>query len=77
MECDIKFFKLEGIGFLRGKCSSRSRENETAGDLALGIVVSVEQEDGNTGCREPAHLPHEEKPRLVITPVPIIEIHPR
>ena len=37
-------------------------------------MVAVEQEDRNAGCCEPAHLPNKEKPRLVIAPVPVIEI---
>ena len=74
MECDAEILELEGLGFPRGECLHVLGENETAGDLAFGIVVAVEQEDRNTGCCEPAHLPNKEKPRLVITPVPVIEI---
>ena len=37
-------------------------------------MVAVEQKDRNADCCEPTHLPNKEKPRLVITPVPVIEI---
>ena len=74
VECDAEFFKLERLGLPRGKCLHVLGENETTGDLALCIMVAVEQEDVNTGCCESAHLSNKEKPSLVITPVPIIEI---
>ena len=37
-------------------------------------MVAVEQKDGNTACRKPAHLPREEKSRLIVAPVTVIEV---
>ena len=42
--------------------------------MALSIVVAVKQEDRDASCCEPAHLPDEEKPCLIIAPVSVIEI---
>jgi len=61
----------------RLSCRKRSHvlwENEAAGDLALCIVVSVEQEGRNTGLCEPPHVSHEEKARLVVPPVTVVKV---
>ena len=74
VESNIIFCKMEGFGSLSGKRLHVIWEHEPAGNLALGIVVSIEQEDRSTGCCEPGCLLDEVKPRLIITPVPVIEI---
>lgn len=41
---------------------------------ALGVVVPIEQEDGNLRSVQPAHLPNEEEPCAKVPPIPIVEI---
>ena len=57
-----------------GKHADIGRQGQLAGDLAFGIVIAVEQEDGNVGLRQPAHLLHEEESGLVVAPIAVIEI---
>lgn len=47
---------------------------KSAGDLALGIVISMKKEDGDPGFRKAAHLFYEEKSCPVVLPVPVIEV---
>ena len=42
------------------------RQAEAAGDLALGVVIAVDQEGADSRVPQAAHLPHEEHPGLVI-----------
>jgi hypothetical protein len=37
-------------------------------------MIAVEQEDRDSGLREPAHLFHEKEARLVVAPIAVIEV---
>ena len=37
-------------------------------------MIAIEQEDGDIGLRQPAHLLHEEKAGLIVAPVAVIEV---
>lgn len=67
-------WKCKCLWLFGGKGSDIGWEKKPAGDLALGIMISVKQEDGDTGFRKAPHLFYEEKSCPVVLPVSVIEV---
>lgn len=74
MQGDIEMRQPDGLSLTRRKHADIGRQCELAGDLAFGVVIAMEQEDGDLGVRQPAHLLHEEESGLVVTPIAVIEV---
>ena len=51
-----------------------ARQGETACDLTCGVVVAMEQIDGNSRPGQAAHLPDEEEAGPVVAPIAVIEV---
>jgi hypothetical protein len=64
----------EGLGLARGKDMHVVGQFEPARHLALGIVVAVQQIDGDARLPQPPHLPDEEQPRVEVLPVAVVDI---
>ena len=49
-------------------------QDQTARDLALRIMIAVEQEYADAGFRQLAHLSDEEQACLIVAPVAIVQV---
>ena len=57
-----------------GKNVDVFREFERFGDLAFGVVITVEQIDGDARLPQAAHLAHEEQACVEVAPVAVVDV---
>lgn len=50
------------------------RQGDRLGDDAFGVVIALQQEDGDTGAFQPRHFAVEEQADLVVLPVTVIDV---
>ena len=74
MQRDRKVGMVESLGRFGAKGLHVAGQREVAGDLALGVVVAVQQIDRDPGGIEPAHLRREIEAGRIVAPLPVIEI---
>ena len=74
VEDDAQIVDSRGFGSSRSEDMDVVRQGQAAGDLALGIMVAMEQVDRNAGLVETAHLADEVQAGVVVAPVTVVEI---
>lgn len=69
-----KMLQLKCLRFSGGEDIDVVGQNQAARDLTFGIMIAVEQEDGNACLGEPTHLPYKKQAGLIVAPVSIVEV---
>jgi hypothetical protein len=74
VEGNAQAFQFERFWFSCGEDLHIVGQGQTASDLALRIVVPIQQKSGNLGPGKPTHLSNEIEPRLIVAPIPVVEV---
>src|ERR1017187_5989163 len=63
-----------GLGLGRGEHRGVRRESQTFGELALRVVVAVDDHDRDACLVELRELTYDEQAGVVVTPAPVVEV---
>ena len=74
MEGHLEIVEPEAAGLATLENVDIVRQGQLAGHLALGIVIAMEQIDGNASPVQPPHFPTEVVTGIGVLPVAIVEI---
>jgi len=71
---EAEFFDFDRLGVPHGEGRYVVGHSQVLRDLACGIVVARNDEDGDALLSKPCHLGGEEKPGVVVLPIAVVEI---